>query len=276
MRTHIEDYLVYKTETTRGQEPVGSATPLYIVVDGEIEVNENLKVESAIGGVVRYYSIVEPSASVTLLVVPSVKPFLQSARRSGTNLSSYTLEGGTADFGIKLLGAHVDELGLEARVGEALRATLRFVAMGAQATSGAVQAGPTESPIDWSNGVATIANSNYQLASLRATLRNNVKLEADFTSRPAGQRRWRNLFGLGQESVEATLEIYLPYSAGIAADTLAAIAAQIVFGPAAAPVLTLSLNDMLVNRRRVPVKGGDDLWVMTLELTGRPGSLSIT
>jgi hypothetical protein len=144
--------------------------------------------------------------------------------------------------------------------------------MGAQATTGATQAGPNEAPINWSNGVATIAGSNYQLASLRASLRNNVKLEADFSDRGAGKRRWRNLFGLGQESVEATLEIYLPYGAGLAADTLAAIAAQVAFGSA----LTLSLNNLLISRRRVPVKGGDDLWVMTVELVGQPGSLSIT
>jgi hypothetical protein len=272
MRTHISDYLVYKTETTHGQEPTGSATPLYIVVDGEIEVNENLKVEPAIGGVVRYYSVVEPSASVTILVVPSAKTFLQSARRSAGDLTSYTLEGGTSDFGIKLFGAFIDELSLDAKVGEALRATMRFAAMGAQTTTGATQAGPNEAPIDWSNGVATIAGSNYQLASLRASLRNNVKLEADFSDRGAGKRRWRNLFGLGQESVEATLEIYLPYGAGLAADTLAAITAQVAFGSA----LTLSLNNLLISRRRVPVKGGDDLWVMTVELVGQPGSLSIT
>ena len=272
MRTHISDYLVYKQETEHGQEPQGSASPLYIVVDGEIEVNENLKVESAIGGVVRYYSIVEPSASATILVVPSAKTFIQSARRSAGDLTSYTLEGGTSDFGIKLFGAFIDELSLEARVGEALRASMRFVAMGAQTTTGATQAGPTESPIDWSTGVATIAGSDYQLASLRVTLRNNVKLEADFSDRGSGKRRWRNLFGLGQENVEASLEIYLPYGAGLAADSLSEIAASVAFGAA----LTISLSNLLVSRRRVPVKGGDDLWVMTVELVGRPGSLNIT
>jgi len=268
MRTHIQDIFLIKPELNAGEEDTAATWQTFGFVNGgDIEVNENLKTEKAIGGIVRYYSIVEPSVSVDTLITPADLSLFQSFCLEN---KSFTILAGNPDYCVKFLGAFPSEISVDGKVGEALKVSVKFEVMDADLTTPpATIPTPTGSPFLWYQGVVTVAGNNYQVSEFKVSVKRNVKLEADFSARPAGKKRTRNLWAFGLNEVECSLSLFLPYTADFAADNISPVDVFIGLDD----TKSITLQNMLVSRRRAPVKGGDDIWVLSLDLVGDNNSL---
>jgi hypothetical protein len=180
--------------------------------------------------------------------------------------------GSPTDYIVKALGCLVDEVSLEGRVGEPLRATLSLRAMKPSLISTA----PTIQPLSgnlvlWHDAVVSVAGNNYQVSRFTLRVRRNPHVTADFSAKAANEKRLPNLSAYGVAECEFTCEIFLPFTPSFAADAPNPVSVAISLPNDK----TLNLSNFHIATRRVPISGGSDLWVMTLTLQGSADNISI-
>jgi hypothetical protein len=270
MKTHALDIFGFKVETTRGQEPAGNYLQIGRVSGGEININENVRRVEAVGGVFFYHSIVEATISTEFAVVDAHLQTLVNLIKNDISLS--VVAGSPTDFIVKALGCLVDEVSLEGRVGELLRATLSLRAMKPSLMTTA----PTIQPVSgncilWHDAVVSVAGGNYQVSRFMLRVRRNPQVTADFSAKAENEKRLPNLSAYGVAECEFTCEIFLPFTPSFAADAPAPVSVVVSLPDDK----TLSLSNFYIASRRVPVSGGSDLWVMTLTLQGSAANISI-
>ena len=270
MKTHALDLFAFKVESTRGQEPSGDWLQIGKVSGGEININENVRRVEAVGGVFFYHSIVEATVSAEFAVVDAHLETLESLIKNDISLS--VVAGSPNDYIVKGLGCLVDEVSLEGRVGEPLRATVSLRAMKPSLISTA----PTIQPLSgnivlWHDAVVTVAGNNYQVSRFTLRVRRNPHVTADFSAKNTNEKRLPNLSAYGVAECEFTCEIFLPFTPSFAADAPTPVDITVSLPNNK----TLTLNDFHIATRRVPISGGSDLWVMTLTLQGSAADISI-
>lgn len=276
MRTHIKDVFKLAPETGYGIEATSGFVSFNFVNDGSIELNEGLKDEKGIGGVVAYYGYIEPSLEVGgLLSVSdlSIIPYLFPA--DGLTARSFTIIAGNSDlgFGVKAIGSFPTEISLSGKAGEPVKYSVKFEAM--KVVPNSSLPAPTTPDrtgiIMWHDGAVLFGENSFSLAEFKFDYKLPVHLEADISPKPSGAKRVRNLVAWGFPEISFSGKIYIPFTPYIAADTPAPIDIVVAIAN-----MTIVLNDMLIVKRSFPVKGGDDLWVMDIEFKGNENSLSIT
>jgi hypothetical protein len=270
MKTHALDIFGFKIETTRGQEPAGNYLQIGRVSGGEININENARRVEAVGGVFFYHSIVESTISAEFAVVDAQLQNLVNFIKNDISLS--VVAGSPTDYIVKALGCLVDEVSLEGRVGEPLRATLSLRAM----KPSLITAAPNIQPLSgnlvlWHNAAVTVAGSNYQVSRFQLRVRRNPHVTADFSAKANNEKRLPNLSAYGVAECEFTCEIFLPFTPHFAADAPAPVSVAISLPENK----TLNLTNFVIATRRVPISGGSDLWVMTLTLQGSAANISL-
>jgi hypothetical protein len=270
MKTHALDIFGFKVETTRGQEPAGNYLQIGRVSGGEININENVRRVEAVGGVYFYHSIVEATISAEFAVVDAHLQTLVNLIKNDISLS--VVAGSPTDFIVKALGCLVDEVSLEGRVGEPLRATLSLRAM----KPSLITAAPNFQPLSgnlvlWHDAAVTVAGSNYRVSRFQLRVRRNPHVTADFSAKAANEKRLPNLSAYGVAECEFTSEIFLPFTPSFAADAPSPVSVAISLPNNK----TLNLSNFHIASRRVPVSGGSDLWVMTLTLQGSAANISL-
>jgi hypothetical protein len=269
MKTHALDIFGYKVESALGQEPSGDWLQFAKVNGGEININENVRRVEAVSGVFFYHSLVEATISAEFAVVDNQLETLESLIKNNISLS--VVAGSPNDYIVKALGCLVDEVSLEGRVGEALRATLSLRAM----KPSLIATAPTIQPLSgnivlWHDAVVTVAGNNYQVSRFTLRVRRNPHVTADFSAKNPNEKRLPNLSAYGVAECEFTCEIFLPFTPSFAADAPTPVDITISL-----PNKTITLNDFHIATRRVPISGGSDLWVMTLTLQGSANNISI-
>ena len=277
MKTTIKDVLKLVAETEFGVEP---SNPNYVnfhfVNDGSVDLPEGLKDEKGVGGTVFYYSLIEPALDFSgLLCSDDLNLFASLFPSINLTPQSFTVIAGNSDlgFGVKLLGSIPTEISLECKAGEAVKYSVKMNAMKVTPVT-SVPTPPTVNRtgiLVWHDGVVTINGSNYQVSEFKLSHKQPIKLEADLSPKPAGSKRVRNLVAWGLPEIELSCKVYLPFPTDIAADAPSLVDATIVIGG-----LTINLNDLFIVKRGFPVKGGDDLWLMDLDLRGYEGCMTIT
>jgi hypothetical protein len=252
-----------------GQEPAGDWLQIGKVNGGEININENVRRVEAVGGVFFYHSLVEATVSAEFAVVDAHLETLESLIKNNISLS--VVAGSPNDYIVKALGCLIDEVSLEGRVGEPLRATLLLRAM----KPSLIATAPTIQPASgnlvlWHDAVVTVAGGNYQVSRFQLRVRRNPHVTANFSTKNTNEKRLPNLAAYGVAECEFTCEIFLPFTPHFAADAPAPVDITIALGNK-----TMTLNDFHIATRRVPVSGGSDLWVMTLTLQGSANNILI-
>jgi hypothetical protein len=270
MKTHALDIFGYKVETTVGQEPAGNWLQLGKVYGGEININENVRRVEAVGGLFFYHSIVEATISAEFYPTEAQLETLESLIKNDISLS--VVAGSPNDYIVKGLGCLVDEVSVEGRVGEPLRATLSLRAMKPSLLTTA----PTIQPVGgncvlWHDAVVSVAGGNYQVSRFTLRVRRNPHITADFSAKAENEKRLPNLSAYGVAECEFTCEIFLPFTPSFAADAPAPVSVAISLPNDK----TLNLSNFHIATRRVPVSGGSDLWIMTLTLQGSAANISI-
>jgi hypothetical protein len=269
MKTHALDIFAFKIETTKGQEPTGDWLQIGKVSGGEININENVRRVEAVGGVFFYHSIVEATVSAEFAVVDSHLETLESLIKNDISLS--VVAGSPTNYIVKALGCLVDEVSLEGRVGEPLRATVSMRAMKPSliSTAPTIQA-LSGNLVLWHDAVVTVAGNNYQVSRFQLRVRRNPHVTADFSAKNTNEKRLPNLSAYGVAECEFTCEIFLPFTPSFAADAPTPVDITVSLPNNK----TLTLNDFNIATRRVPISGGSDLWVMTLTLQGSADNIS--
>jgi hypothetical protein len=270
MKTHALDLFGFKIETTRGQEPAGNWLQIGRVSGGEININENVRRVEAVSGVYFYHSIVEATVSAEFAVVDAHLQTLVNLIKNDISLS--VVAGSPTDYIVKALGCLVDEVSLEGRVGEPLRATVSLRAM----KPSLVATAPTIQPLSgnlvlWHDAAVTVAGNNYQVSRFQLRVRRNPHVTADFSAKANNEKRLPNLAAYGVAECEFNCEIFLPFTPHFAADAPAPVSVAISLPDDK----TLNLSNFVIATRRVPISGGSDLWIMTLTLQGSAANISL-
>lgn len=275
MKTEVKDVIKLAKEPAIGQEATSGFSQFNFVNDGSVEVNENVKQEKGIGGSVFHYSVVDASLSVGGFLSNSDLSLLtQLFCNADYTPNSFTIIAGNSavGLGVKLVGSIPSEITLDSKAGDPIKYSVKFDAM----LCSPVTSIPTPTPpnktdiVVWHDATVNINGNEYHVAEWKLTWKQPIKLEADFSPKDSGKKRMRNVVGWGYPEVSFSCKVYLPFSADIAADLPNTVDVTITIGN-----MTVVLNDLFVSKRGFPVKGGDDLWVMDLDLEGHEASLSI-
>ena len=279
VRGNKEVYALYGVESTHGTA-VSAATSCGYVTSASVKFGNKSKIYDGLGDqqVARYGGI-EASADVKFLGQDAQKTFAALAYRSVGVLGSNSLEVGSTDFGMKLVGAKADGITYDWGFDKPLEMSIPWKGIYAVNTAGGTMATLAGEFADWLLCVVTGGLAALKPVQGSLQMSNGcVVSDPHLGSKTTGQVRRSDAVKEGNGDSGGNIELLLPYAVDPGGDSPTLLTTTLTFTFTSTPTTTwvvalASAND---DGGDESVEAGDGIHTYKRDLKARRTALSQT
>jgi hypothetical protein len=200
--TGLEQFLDWGT-ATKISASVGKVTGGSLEWDSALQHREGIGAQdSIVGG-----PIVLGGSFDVILQSEAILDYAFRTGYTSPSMTALCFAGGTTGAGRKQTGAYINTLGLSGSVGEALTASIEWMALTDATYSTAPTAYDTDLTWEWYNATCSIDGQALECQSFEVSLNNNLEPIYSIDAKTDNQKRWPDSLKIGSQEVSVSCDV---------------------------------------------------------------------